>query len=171
MQRNESGLVTSRQFASPTWGKLVQCSPVCGGCERTLSKATLREIAAARTEPAASFREPEHHIMGLMEWLLPSLRGWPQTSGLVSRGIRGSPEGCIENVPNCPQQVTGILSDQGYQTQELRQIASRRSIRGEMVNARSPRLGSTPIQCIPADRSHLSRADKFHARDMLRHAS
>ena len=31
--------------------------------------------------------------MGLMEWLLPSLRGWPQTSGLVSRGIRGNPEG------------------------------------------------------------------------------
>ena len=28
-----------------------------------------------------------------MVWLLPSLRGWPQTSGFVSRGIRGSPEG------------------------------------------------------------------------------
>ena len=32
-------------------------------------------------------------FFGLMEWLLPSLRGWPQTSGLVSRGIRGSSEG------------------------------------------------------------------------------
>ena len=28
-----------------------------------------------------------------MEWLLPSLRGWSQTSRLVSKGIRGSPEG------------------------------------------------------------------------------
>ena len=28
-----------------------------------------------------------------MEWLLSSLWGWPQTSGLVSRGIPGSPEG------------------------------------------------------------------------------
>ena len=35
---------------------------------------------------------PREPISGLMGWLLPSLPRWPQTSGLVSRGIRGSEE-------------------------------------------------------------------------------
>ena len=55
------------------------------------SRRTLLEPVTINDQP--SERRRQGALMGLMEWLLPSLRGWPHTSGLVSRGIRGSPEG------------------------------------------------------------------------------
>ena len=62
----------------------------------------------------------------------------------------------VEYIPNCPLQGTGFLSGRGSHPQELGHIEPRGNIQGEFGNARSLRLGNTPLLSILADRSHVS---------------
>ena len=61
----------------------------------------------------------------------------------------------VEQIPNCPMQVPGILSGRGSQLQQLGYIAPRGNIQGEMGNARSLRLGNMRFPSFPADRPHV----------------
>ena len=67
----------------------------------------------------------------------------------------------VENIPNCPLQEHALCPVEVTSPRELGPVAPRKNIQGDMVIARSRRLGNQPILSIPADRIHVLRGGQI----------
>ena len=67
----------------------------------------------------------------------------------------------VENIPNCPLHEQAFCPVEAPSPRELGPVAPRRDILGDMVIARSLRLGSLPILSIPAVRTHVLRGGQI----------